>query len=74
MKTIVLHVPDEADEVAVLATLTELLDKKLIELDTDLPLSWPGPPLAADAYADKLGQALAAPRMSAEDAKKRLGL
>lgn len=74
MRTIVLHVPDEADEAAVLAALAALLDKKLIELDTDLPLSWPGPPLAATAYADKLGQALTAPRMSAEDAKKRLGL
>ena len=74
MKTIVLHVPDEADEAAVLATLAELLAKKMIQLDTDLPLSWPGQPLAADAYAANLRQALAAPRMSAEDAKKRLGL
>jgi len=57
-----------------MATLAELLDKKLIELDTELPMSWPGPPLTADAFADKLGKALAAPRLSVEDAKKRLGL
>jgi hypothetical protein len=74
MKTIVLHVPDEADEATVMAALAELLDKKLIEMDTELPMSWPGPPLTAEAYADKLGQALAAPRLSVEDARKRLGL
>lgn len=74
MKTIVLHVPEPANEAAVLAALAELLDKKMIELDPDLPLAWPGPPLSATAYTAKLTQALASPRMSFEEAKQRLGL
>ena len=74
MRTMIVHVPEPANEAAVLATLAELLAKKMIEIDSDLPLGWPGPSLSAEAYAGKLAQALAAPRMSAEEARQRLGL
>lgn len=74
MKTPVLHVPEPANEAAVLAALTELLNKNMIELDSELPLGWPGQALSHKAYDDKLAQAIAAPRMSAEEARKRLGL
>jgi len=74
MKTIVLRVPEPANEAAVLAALMELLNQKMIELDSELPLSWPGQALSTEAYEGKLAQALAAPRMSAEEAEKRLGL
>ena len=74
MKTLILHVPEPANEAVVLAALSELLDKNLIELDTDLPVSWPGPPLSTEELHRQLAQALASPRMSAEEAMQRLGL
>lgn len=74
MKIMIVRVPEASNEAAVLVALTELLAKKMIELDTDLPLGWPGQPLSADAYAGKLAQALAAPRLSVEEARQRLGL
>ena len=74
MKTLILHVPEPANEAVVLATLSELLDRKLIELDSDLPVSWPGPPLSTEEHHRRIAQALASPRMSAEEAMKRLGL
>ncbi len=74
MKTLILHVPEPENEAAVFAALTELLDKKMIRLDDDLPLGWPGQALSSEAYNSKLAQAIAAPRISAEEAMERLGL
>ena len=74
MKTLILHIAEPAHEAAVLAALTELLDKKMVALDAELPLGWPGAPLTAEAYENRLLAALAAPRLSAEAAMQRLGL
>lgn len=74
MKTLILHIAEPAHEAAVLAALMELLDKKMVTLDSDLPLGWPGAPLTASAYEARLTAALAAPRLSAEEAMQRLGL
>ena len=74
MKTLILHIAEPAHEAAVLAALTDLLDKKMIALDTGPPLGWPGAPLDARAYAARLTAALAAPRVSAEAALQRLGI
>ena len=74
MKTLILHVPEPTNEAAVLKALALLVDKKLIELENDLPLGWPGQPLSTAELNAQIEAALASPRMSAEEAKKRLGL
>ena len=74
MKTLILHIPEPAHETAVLAALADLLASKMIALDGDLPLGWPGAPLSPEAYETRLRAALAAPRVSAEEALQRLGL
>ena len=72
MKTLILHIAEPAHEAAVLAALVELLDKKMVALDTELPLGLPGVSLTAEAYENRLLTALAAPRVSAEEATQRL--
>ena len=52
----------------------QAIDSKMIALDGDLPLGWPGAPLSSEAYETRLRAALAAPRVSAEEALQRLGL
>ena len=74
MKTLILHVPEPTNEAAVLAALAVLVDKKLIELDSDLPLGWPGQPLSNAELHAQIEASLSSPRMSAEEAIKRLGL
>lgn len=70
----VLRVPKPANEAVVLAALAELLGRNMIELEADLPLGWPGQPLSTADLADRLTQALSSPRLSAEEARQRLGL
>jgi hypothetical protein len=74
MKTLILHVPEPTNEAAVMTALAVLVDQKLIELDNDLPLGWPGQPLSTAELHDQIKASLASPRMSAEEAKKWLGL
>lgn len=73
MKTIVLHVPNEADEAKVLTALRELQQETPFYLETDFELL-PGPALTPVEWEQRLKEAEASGFVSLEEAKARFGL
>lgn len=73
MKTIVLHVPDEANEAQVLAALRELQQKTPFYLASDVE-ALPGPATTPAEWTERLRQAEASEDISYEDARIRLGI
>ena len=73
MKTIVLHVPDEADEAAVLAALRELQQKTPFYLESDFD-TLPGPAASPAEWTERLRQAEASGDVSYEEARARFNL
>ena len=73
MKTIVLHVPDEADETQVLTALRELQQRTPFYLESDL-MALPGPALTPAEWEQRLLAAEASGFVSLEEAKARFGL
>ncbi len=73
MKTIILHVPDEADEAQVLAALRALQQQTPFYLESDLA-HLPGPSATPSAWQQRLQAAQASADVSYEDARTLLGL
>ena len=73
MKTIVLHVPDEADEASVLAALRELQQKTPFYLEADLDALF-GPALTPAEWEQRLLASEASGTVSWEEAKARFNL
>ena len=72
MKTYILQVSDDTTDPAVHAALAELLKQQLITLSS-APSSLFGP-LSEKEFAEELRQALDSPVLSAEQARRYLGL
>ena len=73
MKTIVLCVPDDADEAAVLAALRELQQKTSFYLEADAA-ALPGPSASPAEWTERLRQAEASADVSYEEARARFAV
>jgi hypothetical protein len=73
MKTIVLHVPDEADEASVLAALRELQQTTPFYLENDLDALF-GPAFTPAEWEQRLKESEASGTVSWEEAKARFNL
>ncbi len=73
MKTIVLCVPDDADEAAVLAALRELQQKTSFYLESDAA-TLPGPAASPAEWTERLRQAEASADVSYEEARARFAV
>lgn len=70
MKTMVLHVSDEADETQGLAALGEVQQKILFYLESDFD-ALPGPVASPAEWTERLRQAEASGAVSYEEARAR---
>ena len=73
MKTIILHVPDEADEAQILAELRALQQKTPFYLESDFE-ALPGPAATPAEWEQRLREADASGFVTFEEAKARFGL